>query len=289
MSFLRLLRILRLVRIIRLMRVLRLVDELRAIASSITSSMKSLLWTLVLLMLLMYSSGVAVTQVVGDHLKQLEIGNDVGDTMTDEMKYYYGTLSRAILSLFECITGGASWDAIMMPVANDVSSFVIPLYCGYITFCLFAVMNSVTGVFCEKASAKVREDQEQFLAHTCRKTFERNVFANKKDQQDQVITWKEFSGQLHSEEVKEFFKAIDVCVSEAEALFRLLDPNRTGSIHFTQFMHGILKLRGPAKSLDLTLLMHETDEMFNLLIDHMTAVEGKLNRISNVILLEPNS
>jgi len=139
-------------------------------------------------------------------------------------------------------------------------------------------MNSVTGVFCEKASAKVRLDQEEFLANSCRKAFLKNISPNRAVH-EHTVTWKEFSSQLHSEEFRDFFKAIDVCSTEAEGLFALLDTAGKGTINFEQFMHGILHVRGPAKSLDLTLLMNETDQMFNKLQEHMSSVDGRLNRI----------
>merc|ERR1719346_110501 len=51
---LRVLRILRLVRILRVVRVLHLISELRTIVSSIMGSFKSLAWTCVLLLLMIY-------------------------------------------------------------------------------------------------------------------------------------------------------------------------------------------------------------------------------------------
>lgn len=275
------LRLLRLIRILRLMRVLRLVEELRTIVSSIVGSLKSLIWTLLLLMLLMYSCGVCITQVVADHLLQLSYLGDhsgVHHAMTEDLKYFFGTLMRTVLTLFESVVGGLSWDAVVEPLLEDISPWVVPVFCIYIAFVIFAVMNSVTGVFCEKATAKARTDQESFLANVCRRTFEKNILSHKPQSQQQ-ITWKEFEGQLHKEEFRDFFRAINVCVSEAEGLFALLDVEKKGAIEFEQFMHGILKLHGPAKSLDLTLLMNETDQIYSRLSEHMASVDGRLNQL----------
>jgi len=277
-----LLRLLRLLRIMRLMRVLRLVDELRTIVSGIVGSLKSLFWTLVLLTLGMYAFGVCVTQLVADHLISVaEIGGVPATSQnTQDLKYWYGSLVRTVLSLFEAICGGVSWDAMVNPLLEDVSWVMVLFYCIYIAFCLFAVMNSVTGVFCEKATQKVRADQEEFLANVCRKTFAKNNLAlGLKPRHEQLMTWKEFSAQMHTLEFRDFFKAIDVCASEAEGLFSLLDVERKGAIDFEQFMHGILKLRGPAKSLDLTLLMNETDQMYGSITKHMKSVDDKLNTV----------
>merc|ERR1719464_1819812 len=66
-SFMRILRILRIIRIVRLVRVLRLISELRTIITSIASSMKHLLWTIVLLLLVIYMVSVYLTQLVLDY------------------------------------------------------------------------------------------------------------------------------------------------------------------------------------------------------------------------------
>merc|ERR1711937_377867 len=69
LTFLRILRILRLVRVLRVIRVLRFFRELRLMVSSIIGSVKSLLWTVLLITLMLYIVGVFITQTVADHLK----------------------------------------------------------------------------------------------------------------------------------------------------------------------------------------------------------------------------
>jgi hypothetical protein len=58
LRILRILRVLRIVRIFRLVRVLHLISELRTIVSSIIGSFRSLFWTVLLLLLMMYIVGV---------------------------------------------------------------------------------------------------------------------------------------------------------------------------------------------------------------------------------------
>lgn len=62
------LRLLRLVRIVRLARILRLIRELRILVTSITTSMKSLMWTLLLMFLIIYSVSLCITQVLSGNV-----------------------------------------------------------------------------------------------------------------------------------------------------------------------------------------------------------------------------
>merc|ERR1719502_2503498 len=66
-SFMRILRMFRLVRIMRMIRILRLISELRTIVASIMGSMRSLLWTVVLIFMLVYVFAVYLTQLVLDY------------------------------------------------------------------------------------------------------------------------------------------------------------------------------------------------------------------------------
>eukprot|EP00913_Durusdinium_trenchii_P017499 g16443.t1 len=57
LGFMRVVRVLRLLRILRLVRILQFVNELRTMVMSVASSMRSLVWTLVLMLLMMYIIG----------------------------------------------------------------------------------------------------------------------------------------------------------------------------------------------------------------------------------------
>jgi len=71
-SFMRVLRILRLIRVIRIIRILRLIGELRTIVSSIMGSLKSLIWTVILLFLVVYVTAVYFTQLVLEYRIELQ-------------------------------------------------------------------------------------------------------------------------------------------------------------------------------------------------------------------------
>lgn len=257
------LRILRLVRILRLARVLNLIEDLRAITSSISGSLRSLFWTLVLLMMVMYSCGVCITQIVADHLA----GGAKDQGHETDLKYYYGTLSRTVLSLFESIAGGQSWDCMLEPLISEVSPLTAPFFCMYVSFIIFAIFNSVTGVFCEKAMQSVQEEKEAHAAQAVRDAFERDVF--KHHPENRMITLEEFEKAMVTDEVRDYFQAIQVDVSGAPGIFEMLDAEKAGEVDFDEFMSGICRFQGTAKSLDLALLTHEVNMSFVRVENHI--------------------
>ena len=54
---------------------------------------------------------------------------------------------------------------------------------------------------------------------------------------------------------------MDVDVNDAESLFRLLDIDETGTLSPQELVDGWIRLRGPAKALDLAVLMHDCNRM----------------------------
>merc|ERR1719189_2562779 len=72
-----------------------------------------------------------------------------------------------------------------------------------------------------------------------------------------TISWEEFEAHLGEERLIAFFKDIDLCISEAKGLFMLLDSDGSGQIDMDEFLSGCLNLRGPARALDMQLLMRE--------------------------------
>eukprot|EP00927_Polykrikos_kofoidii_P076019 TRINITY_DN7264_c0_g1_i1.p1 TRINITY_DN7264_c0_g1~~TRINITY_DN7264_c0_g1_i1.p1 ORF type:complete len:855 (+),score=175.18 TRINITY_DN7264_c0_g1_i1:132-2696(+) len=270
LSFMRALRIVRIIRVTRLVRVLRFIEELRTIVSSIAGSMRSLGWTLILLFLMIYTVAICLTQLVLDYQmsqKEAELAVD------PNLLYWYGSLMRTILTLFECIASGVSWDEVVQPLIDKISPVVGLLFCFYISFSVFAMMNVVTGVFVEKAMQHAQEDKEEYLATHISEAFKR---ADTDDSGE--VTWEEFEGRLQAEEMQEYFKAIDVDISEAKGLFKLIDADGSGSIDAVEFVSGCMRLRGPAKALELALLLHETNRMHEWLTDKILKLESMVDK-----------
>jgi hypothetical protein len=72
------------------------------------------------------------------------------------------------------------------------------------------------------------------------------------------ISYFEFVNHLENVQMKSYFKSVDLDISEAKNLFRLLDVDDCGSIQAEDFVMGCLRLRGSAKAIDLATLMLET-------------------------------
>jgi len=271
-SFLRLLAVLRLLRIIRLVRMLRLSEELRTIVISILSSMLSLFWTLLFLMMIIYMLSVLFTQVV------LDVTSHTGDV--GKLSYWYGNVGRTFLTFFECIAGGVSWDDAVQPLNEEVSPLMGVAICCYVAFCVFAVLNMATGVFVDRATRKAQEDKDTYTANHISDLFFKNDECT-----EECISWEKFANKMSQPSMKEYFKAINVDPSEAGGLFKLLDADGSGYVDAEEVVNGCLRLRGPAKALELSLLMYETTRLKERFVQHTGRVENRLDWICQILEL----
>mmetsp|Transcript_62311 Transcript_62311/g.200895 ORF Transcript_62311/g.200895 Transcript_62311/m.200895 type:complete len:806 (+) Transcript_62311:139-2556(+) len=267
-SFMRALRILRLIRIIRAVRILEQVRELQTIVLSIHGSIKSLCWTLLLLLLLIYIAGVYFTQVVTNY--RVDNPNLAPDSA---VALHCGSLGESILTLYSSIMGGIDWYIVVEPLVKHVSPALGIVYTLYVAFAVLAMMNVVTGVFVEASLKTAKEHHETFLlSHAS------NLFLASDLDRNGTVSWDEFESRLDDPHMQEFFKSIDVDVSEAQSVFHLLDVDDSGVLDLDQFMDGCLRLRGPAKAVDLSMLMHETKRMSRKHTLQMSILQNKLDK-----------
>mmetsp|Transcript_41346 Transcript_41346/g.105184 ORF Transcript_41346/g.105184 Transcript_41346/m.105184 type:complete len:694 (+) Transcript_41346:132-2213(+) len=243
----RIIRIFKLARIVIVLRSFRYVKELRTIIISLVGTMRTLIWTGVLLLVVIYIVAVSLTQVVTYHLATVE-----SELERSALQKHFGSVGRAVLVLFQAISNGIDWDEMVDPLMRYISPWLAVPICLYVVFGIFALMNIVTGVFVESAMESGKKEKERFLLHTVRRLFQATDNDHSGD-----ISWKEFKQKLQHPDMRAYFKIIDVDIDEAEDLFKLIDIDDSGAIDPEEFVNGCVRLQGPAKAIDLATLMHE--------------------------------
>eukprot|EP00929_Paragymnodinium_shiwhaense_P037636 TRINITY_DN20014_c0_g1_i3.p1 TRINITY_DN20014_c0_g1~~TRINITY_DN20014_c0_g1_i3.p1 ORF type:complete len:559 (-),score=88.24 TRINITY_DN20014_c0_g1_i3:372-2048(-) len=245
-SNLNILRLLRLFRIARLLRVVRVADEFQRMLGSIVSSLTSLCWVFVLLGALIYFFSVFFTQLSIDYGQR-----DHPDYPA--LMHRFGSIHASGLSLFEAIFGGISWDEDAQLLINCISPVAAIVLCAYIFFCYTALMNLITGVFVDKALRAAMQAEELNLCNTVANLFFTNA--------DQQISWDIFQSKLKEPGMQDYLKAVDISPTEAENLFALLDTDNSGGIDVAEIVNGLLRLKGSAGALEMSLLLREMSHL----------------------------
>ncbi|CAJ1347547.1 unnamed protein product, partial [Effrenium voratum] len=246
-QILRLGRLFRLLRMLRLVRKIKEFDALFLMTTAIRSSFMVLGWTIMLLFLCQMLFALVVQQILfGFYFdpSNLEILDD-----QREVYMYFGTFSRALLSLFE------------MTLANW------PPVCLFHKLTMgFAVVGVINGVLMQETfkvahmddTVMVREKQRAIRAHVQKMSL---LFEEADTSGDGRVDLAEFKRILDDHEVKVWLAAMDVDVSDVDELFSMLDDGADGRLSAEELVAGISKLQGVAKAMDLRKVIRKHEEM----------------------------
>lgn len=285
MRFLRMARALRGVRVLRLLQYL---SALRTIVFSIVSTMGSVFWTSLLLVILFYLFGVLNTQIATDHCRALTHAV-VPQKCDPELIRFWSSVPQAMLTLFLSITNGISWDECLQPLW-DVSRVAIVSLIVYIVITVFAVLNTVTGVFCNMAIESARADKDmatmrQMQKHEAQVDALRGVFEEINPDGMGVISLEELKEALQQEKLRSFMHSMDIATDDIVTLFMVIDADGSGDITLDEFVYGCMNLAGPAKQLQVARMGYENTiirkELKALRVDlrklrqYMIALENK--------------
>eukprot|EP00435_Cladocopium_sp_Y103_P027573 s3410_g6.t2 len=251
LRLLRSIRFARALRSIRIVRLFRYIGALRTLALSILSTMVSLFWTLALLIIIFYSFGVVLTQLVVEHCRFLgmDSGADKVAPMSHcpgQLRKYWENVPESMLTLFMAISQGLNWEDAMEPL-REVSALAVVLVILYVVITVFAILNVVTGVFLNTAIESAGADKDVATI--------RQVHAKAQ----QVEALQQIFREINRENDNEVnFEDVRNAMSSGElTLFMLLDSEHKGLIDLDEFVSGCMQLHGPAKSMQMAKMSYE--------------------------------
>ncbi|CAK0861167.1 unnamed protein product [Prorocentrum cordatum] len=85
----------------------------------------------------------------------------------------------------------------------------------------------------------------------------RTIFEEVDDEKYGRITWQKFRDYLRSDRAQAFLATQQLDTSDAARLFSLMEVDDAGAVSVEEFALGCMRLRGPAKSSDVALLLRE--------------------------------
>merc|ERR1711933_447508 len=132
-------------------------------------------------------------------------------------------------------------------------------FAAYIFFMVFGLMNVLTAAFTNKALQlsnldrdilvkQEKNDIESFVLDI------KNLFEEMGPDEDGILSWEKFCDHLKDENVSAYFSTRGLNVLDAREMFRWMDefdndPNE--QVQFDEFLMGMMRLTGQARSSDL--------------------------------------
>jgi len=285
LTFARSIRIVRFVRILRIVRLMRFFYSFRLMVYSVIYSTASLVWVFVLLVFIMYFFSMVFVNVAAEYLHNINenFGPPCETISCQELERLFGGVLNALASLFMSICGGIDWREAWQALHN-IHWLYSCVFVFYIFFMMFGVLNVVIATFVEGASMISRQDRELVTqTELNRKTEETNNirrFFHEADKDNSGgLSWEEFETYLQREHVQAYFQSFQLDVSQAHTLFRLLDVDGSNRVEIDEFVEGCIRMRGQARSIDVHMLLYETEMMIKKNLDFQQLVEKQLQAL----------
>jgi len=166
---------------------------------------------------------------------------------------------------FSCITGGNDWKAFLDSL-RPVSDWFVPFFLFFITLVCLGVMNVLTAMFVESAKRIAKVDQELAI-QDIRSQNEgimndlKAIFREADDDSSGTLSRKELDKHLEDPDIAARFELLGLDTSEARGFFHLLDLEDSGEVYIDEFVHGMVRIKGAAKGVDIATLLYEHKRM----------------------------
>jgi len=241
---------------------------------------------LVLLFVIIYAFSILFSDAAIDYtLENITPEN----AATSSLMIHFGSPVQAMNTLFRSIAGGVTWE-VPANALYDIGWEWVFLFTFYVSFCLFAVLNVMVGVFCHSAITGAEKDQDLVVQSLLaeKEMFKERLLQLFKqfDDGSGQITLDEFETRLQDESVQALFEALDVGVTDAWTLFQMLDSDGNSCINADEFIDSCIRMRGPARSVDICGLRLQTTKIRSQLSD-LTQAHDLLQKVLAGMVRKP--
>jgi len=177
---------------------------------------------------------------------------------------YFGTFPRATLSMFELTLG--NFAPVARILQEDVGGFTVLFSILHKVTFGFACVGVINGVFMQETFKVAQHDDGMMLRdvqkqNRMHKQKMEDLFEYADDSRDGTICFNEWTKVLENENAQNWFAGMGLSIRDADLLFALLETSGDGKLNAEELATGVSRLKGPAKSLDVALLLREQEAL----------------------------
>eukprot|EP00421_Protoceratium_reticulatum_P011283 CAMPEP_0168398948 /NCGR_PEP_ID=MMETSP0228-20121227/21841_1 /TAXON_ID=133427 /ORGANISM="Protoceratium reticulatum, Strain CCCM 535 (=CCMP 1889)" /LENGTH=485 /DNA_ID=CAMNT_0008412465 /DNA_START=45 /DNA_END=1502 /DNA_ORIENTATION=+ len=267
-QLLRLARLARLLRMLRLVRRIQGFDALYLMTTAIRGSISILVWTSAMLLVIQMLLALLLNQF----LIEFYFKDPHPEEELKEVWEYCGTFTRALYSMFEITL--ANWPTVGRALSENVSEVFMLFSVLHKLTIGFAIVGVVNGVFMQETFKVAATDdtimlrQKETAARIHRRKM-KLLFEHADTSGDGQLTLDEFHEVVSDPQIKTWLASMEIDAADVDNLYSLLDQTGEGRLSATELIRGMLKLKGPARAIDLANLMRE----HRLLIERLSWYE----------------
>eukprot|EP00930_Biecheleria_cincta_P035838 TRINITY_DN2462_c0_g1_i3.p1 TRINITY_DN2462_c0_g1~~TRINITY_DN2462_c0_g1_i3.p1 ORF type:complete len:632 (-),score=107.71 TRINITY_DN2462_c0_g1_i3:290-2185(-) len=284
---LRMFRMFRVTRLVRLVKSVKLLRSLRTMIFSLLNAWTMLVWATVVISITIFVFGVLFGGGVVTYYESLDLHDARQVENAKRVHDEFGSLYQMMVALFCAITGGNDWYQYAATLRLlQYGEFYFVVFTIYISFSVVGMLNVVTGLFVDSAVCTRTQDEivQDFNDDYVRTASEvRQIFGEADKDATASISFQELAKHLRKPWVKAYFAGLNIDPSEAQIIFTLMDTDGSEVLTLEEFVEGVMKMKGNAKSIDLLSLMFD-QARFNLRFNTLCSfLEDELREIKKVV------
>jgi hypothetical protein len=273
-TLLRTARLFKLLRLVKVIKTLQGFDSLYLLVTTLRGSFQILGWSCILLvavqMLVAFTMWFLLTMTYFD--------NDYyPKDERREIFRYFGTFSRAMLSMFELTL--ANWPPICRALVETVNEWFMIFFVAHKLTMGFAVIGVINGVFMQETFKVASSDDSIMMRQRDRDV---RIYGEKMSRLFQatdadsngVVSIDEFGTVMQDPEIVKWMSTLEIPVRDHRDLFTLLDVDSNGVLTAEELVKGMLRLRGNAKSVDVISLKRFMLQQQKCLSDSIRAAQA---------------
>lgn len=170
-------------------------------------------------------------------------------------------------------------------VMRQISPVVEIIFGLYISVAYFAVLNVVTGTFCQSAMSAAEKDPALIAENLMQFKVEDHeqmdrLFAMIDVDERGFISYGELRSKLEDVDVCATFEALGLRVQDAWSLFRLMDAEEKDVIEIQDFMDACQRLKGGASTLHIATLTYQMEWMMERVGLLVTEQQKEIARVA---------
>ncbi|CAK0911915.1 unnamed protein product [Prorocentrum cordatum] len=276
-------RLLRLARMTKLMRMVYHVPffvELRKLMYMISSCMKTLFWSFLVLGVVMTMWSIVAVELV--HPKVLELSSRGQWSDCERCSRAFSTVFHANITFFQTIVAGDSWGLMAIPVieAHPWSLFI---FTGALLTLVFGVLNVIVAVVVDAfAEARAKDVFTRAREMEWDEQQEKKVLSNIFNKID-----TDGNGSLDFEELKEgarrhqqfshLLRVLDIDTRDLEEMFVMLDHDGSGDISTTEFVEWMYRMKNTDSKTVIQFIKQKLTKIEEKVLEQEDTLESRLN------------
>eukprot|EP00927_Polykrikos_kofoidii_P042365 TRINITY_DN36260_c0_g1_i1.p1 TRINITY_DN36260_c0_g1~~TRINITY_DN36260_c0_g1_i1.p1 ORF type:complete len:741 (-),score=115.68 TRINITY_DN36260_c0_g1_i1:300-2522(-) len=225
--------------------------------------------------IIMLFFGIIFMQAATDSLLQS------GASLTDQgiLVSSFGSVPLALQTLFMVVSGGSTYGSVHNAL-NEVGTTYGVALLFYVFFIVFSFGNCVTSMFVHRAfhtAADQKDNKKLKAVQFIRDT----LFAH----YDDMISFKDFHNEVHTEGMKRYLATLDLEASEACGIFELLDESGLGSVGVEDLSRCCFRFARQTRGADLVGSLVSTRQLLAEFRSFKTFIHSRFVLLGEVLAM----